>query len=136
MNNNYINEKNTPHKITLFNDNDIEQYHNKTYQENEIIIKIKENKNLFENNNKTKNVEKTENDNIKETNKDEDNENEKLIKTLNDINKKLNDQNNKNLGLEQIYEKYNKIDNDKVIIKEKNSKFKNYFFFFLLWLFL
>ena len=121
MNNCYINENNTTNRIIKYNDTENEQYINKTIQENEIIIKKKKNKKVEEG---------KENDKIKEINDNEDDEKEKLIITLNDINKKLNDENNKNLKLEQIYEKYNKKDEHKLIIKEKNSNFKNYFFFF------
>ena len=119
------NQKNESEKNTEYNQiNESE----KNSENNQINKSEKNNENIQIN----KSEKNTENNQINEINEiNEDNENEKLIKTLNAINKKLNDKNNKNLTLEKIYLKYNKKDEDKAIINEKNSKCKNYIFFFI-----
>ena len=55
----------------------------------------------------------------------------KLFKILNDINKTLNDEKNKNKNIDDILKKFNKKEKTKEIIKTENSNAFNIFMFFI-----
>ena len=115
---NYLNicERNSINQVTIFNGKEKEKNENTSEKSEESI---------------NYNAEKEFNEEEEEGNENSNLiQNIKLSKILKNISNKLDKDNNKRKKLEEIYETYNKKDEDKEIIKEDNSNSLNYFMYF------
>ena len=84
-----------------------------------------------ENQDSSKAINNEKEENVKEVETSPLISNEKLIKILTDMNDKLNNEENMNIKLEEIYEKYNKKEKNKENIRGGNSNcFNNFMFLF------